>query len=119
VLFPHRPFAHSAFHHDAFGMRGIHHKLVISYVLFEGLGGSVDHHRGVETAVDAVVSRSVRRRDQGARRKCLGKTWSAERMRPSIMILSVYERSALLIWMMKGRSCQRYRETDPWSAQGY
>ena len=41
------------FHGDAPGMRGVHHLPGDADVLFERLAGGVDHHRGVEAALDA------------------------------------------------------------------
>src|SRR5512133_2983839 len=37
-------------------MSSIHHTLGDRNVLIKGLAGSINHHRGVETAVDAVVA---------------------------------------------------------------
>ena len=56
VLFHAAQLTEFGLDHDALGMRSIHHPLGGGDIVLEGLAAGIDHDRGIETAVDAVVA---------------------------------------------------------------
>ena len=71
-------------------------------ILLERLVAGVDHHRAVETRVDAIHARLLVAVIEVDGENGLRKDLSAARMIASSISLSVYFRAPLLIWIMNG-----------------